>query len=105
LDTERLVLRRFTPGDVDNLVELDCDPEVMHFITSGRVTSRDEIENDLLLWCLRYDEQGDRNGFWAAIEKATGTFRGWFQFQPADGRPTDEPELGYRLRRSAWGKG
>jgi RimJ/RimL family protein N-acetyltransferase len=105
LDTERLVLRRFTPDDVDNLVELDRDPEVMHFITSGRTTPRDEIENDLLLWVLRYDAQRDRDGFWVAIEKATGTFRGWFRLQPADGRPTDEPELGYRLRRSAWDRG
>jgi RimJ/RimL family protein N-acetyltransferase len=105
LDTERLVLRRFTPDDVDNLVELDCDPEVMHFITGGRVTAREENENALLSWCLRYDEQGDRNGFWVAIEKATGMFLGWFRLQPADGRPTDEPEPGYRLRRSAWGRG
>ncbi len=33
LETERLVLRRFTGDDVDNLVELDSDPEVMRFIT------------------------------------------------------------------------
>ena len=30
LETERLVLRRFTEGDVDNLVELDSDPDVMY---------------------------------------------------------------------------
>jgi RimJ/RimL family protein N-acetyltransferase len=29
----------------------------------------------------------------------------WCHFRPADVRPSDEPELGYRLRRSAWGKG
>ena len=105
LETERLVLRQFTPDDVDNLVELDSDPEVMHFITGGRATPRDEIANDFLPWFLHYYEHGDRYGFWAAIEKATGTFLGWFHFRPADGRPTDEPELGYRLRRSAWGRG
>ena len=105
LETERLLLRRFTRDDVDNLVELDSDPEVMHFITGGRATPRDEIENDVLPWFLHYYERGDRYGFWAAIEKSTGDFLGWFQFRPADGRPSDEPELGYRLRRSAWGKG
>ena len=36
LETERLVLRRFTADDVENLVELDSDPDVMHYITSGR---------------------------------------------------------------------
>ena len=39
LETERLVLRRFTEADVDNLVELDSDPEVMRYIT-GQPTSR-----------------------------------------------------------------
>ena len=105
LETERLVLRRFTPDDVDNLVELDGDPQVMHFITGGRATPREEIENDLLPWFLHYYEGGDRYGFWAAIEKSTGTFLGWFHFRPGDGRPSDEPELGYRLRRLAWGRG
>jgi RimJ/RimL family protein N-acetyltransferase len=33
LETQRLVLRRFTMADVDNLVSLDADPDVMHFIT------------------------------------------------------------------------
>jgi RimJ/RimL family protein N-acetyltransferase len=48
LGTERLVLRRFTLDDGDNLVELDADPEVMRFITCGRATPRDEIENGVL---------------------------------------------------------
>lgn len=32
LTTDRLVLRRFTMADEDNLVELDGDPDVMHYI-------------------------------------------------------------------------
>lgn len=31
LETERLVLRRFTADDVESLFELDCDPEVVRF--------------------------------------------------------------------------
>ena len=34
LETERLVLRRFTENDVDGLVELDGDPEVRCRATS-----------------------------------------------------------------------
>jgi RimJ/RimL family protein N-acetyltransferase len=30
-ETERLVLRQFTEDDVDVLVQLDGDPDVMHF--------------------------------------------------------------------------
>ena len=32
-------------------------------------------------------------------------FVGWFHLRPAAGMPRDEPELGYRLVRSAWGRG
>jgi hypothetical protein len=35
-------------ADVDNLVSLDSDPDVMHFITGGIPTARDEIEHELL---------------------------------------------------------
>ena len=105
LETERLVLRRFTESDVDNLVELDGDPGVMRFITGGRATTRDEIQNDILPAFLGYYERFTGYGFWAAIEKSTGQFLGWFHFRPGKGSPPDEPELGYRLRRSAWGKG
>jgi RimJ/RimL family protein N-acetyltransferase len=105
LETRRLVLRRFTLADVDNLVSLDADPDVMHFITGGVPTARDEIENETLPEFLGYYERYEGYGFWAAIEKATGEFLGWFHFRPREEGPPDEAELGYRLRKSAWGKG
>jgi RimJ/RimL family protein N-acetyltransferase len=105
LETERLALRRFTRDDVDDLVELDGDPEVMRFITGGRPTPRAEIEREVLPAFLAYYERFAGYGFWAAVEKSTGRFIGWFHFRPAKGAPPGEIELGYRLRRSAWGKG
>lgn len=105
LETDRLLLRRFTPHDVDNLVELDSDPEVMRFINGGRPTPREEIEDDVLPAFLAYYERFASYGFWAAEEKATGEFLGWFHFRPAKGAPPGEIELGYRLRKAAWGKG
>ncbi|HZJ05802.1 MAG TPA: GNAT family N-acetyltransferase [Nocardioidaceae bacterium] len=105
LETERLVLREFVAADVDHLVELDADPEVMHFITGGRPTPRQEIEEEVLPVWLGYYERSACLGFWAVEEKATGRFLGWFHFRPGEGHSDDEPELGYRLRRSAWGKG
>ena len=105
LDTERLVLRRFTEADEDNLVELDADPDVMRFITGGRATPRDEIRDQILPAFLRYYDRYAGFGFWAAIEKATGRFIGWFHLRPRQGGDSDDPELGYRLTRTAWGKG
>jgi RimJ/RimL family protein N-acetyltransferase len=105
LETERLILRRFTGDDVDNLVELDSDPEVMRFINGGRPTAREEIAGDFLPALLGYYDRYAGYGFWAAVEKSTGEFVGWFHFRPDDADRPGDVELGYRLRRSAWGKG
>src|SRR5205823_1243335 len=44
-------------------------------------------------------------GFFAAVERSTGRFVGWFHLRPSEDSPPGETELGYRLRRDAWGKG
>ncbi len=105
LETDRLALRQFTEADLDNLVDLDSDPDVMRFINGGTPTSRDVIQNEILPRFLHCYEQYDGYGRWAAIEKSTGDFLGWFHFRPLQGASPDEPELGYRLRKAAWGKG
>ena len=105
LETERLVLRQFTIDDADLLVELDSDPRVMRYITGGSPTSRAEIEGDYLPAFLDYYQRFPGYGFWAALEKTTGEFLGWFHFRPGPDDPQDQPELGYRLRHAAWGKG
>lgn len=105
LQTERLMLRRFTVDDVDLLVELDGDPEVMRFVTGGLPTSREEMKNDFLPAWLDYYERYAGYGYFAIIEKATGDFLGWLQFRPPDEGTPAVVELGYRLKRSAWGRG
>ncbi|MFI6811948.1 GNAT family N-acetyltransferase [Nonomuraea sp. NPDC050328] len=102
IETERLLLRRITADDVDHLVELDSDPEVMRHLSGGVPTSREKIVGEVLPRILSYT--GDQ-GFFAAIEKSTGDFLGWFLLRAKHGEPEDEPELGYRLRKIAWGKG
>src|SRR3954451_957499 len=93
LSTDRLVLRRFTPRDADALVELDRDPEVMHYITGGVTTSRAESEADVLPAFLGYYARCDRFGFWAALDPH-GDFIGWFHLRSYGDTPIDEPELG-----------
>ena len=105
LETERLWLRRLEQDDVEHLVELDSDPQVMRFINGGRATTRCEIENEVLPAFLGHYERYAGLGFWAVEEKSTGRFVGWFHLRPAEGAPAGEFELGYRLLRSAWGKG
>lgn len=105
LQTDRLILRRFTESDIDDLVALDADPQVMRFITGGRPTTRLRVETDFLPMYLAQYAAGERYGRWATVERSTGAFLGLFHFRPATGCPSDEPALGFRLRRSAWGKG
>lgn len=105
LETERLVLRRFTPADEDNLYELDSDPEVMRFLTGGRPTGRERIRDEILPRLLGQYQRPDGLGRWAAVEKATGAFLGWFALEPPERSDQDGAELGYRLRRAAWGTG
>lgn len=45
LETDRMVLRRFTEADADNLFDLDSDPDVMRFLNGDKPTPRDVIEN------------------------------------------------------------
>ena len=105
LETERLVLRRLTIDDLDAIEALDADPAVMRYITGGPATPREELRDEYFPAWLAYYERGDAWGFWAAIERETGAFLGWFHLRPLPEDPADEPELGYRLVQSAWGRG
>lgn len=103
LETQRLTLREFEADDLDALVELDSDPEVMRYISGGAPSDREVIRTDVLPRWLAYHKQAGGFGYWAAIEKASGAFIGWFHFRRGD--RVGEIELGYRLKQSAWGKG
>ncbi len=104
LETERLRLRRFVPDDVDRLVELDADPAVMRYITYGVPTPRATYEQVILPRWLAGYEATPLLGYWAAEDRAEGRFFGWFHLRP-DRIDAGEQELGYRLRREAWGRG
>ena len=106
VQTERLVLRRFTADDAELLIELDSDPAVMRYLTGGEPTATEVVrERDLPSVLAGYEKWGGNFGLFAAHEKNTGAFIGWFCLRPEPGGPTDEVELGYRLRQEVWGKG
>ena len=105
LQTQRLTLRQFTADDVDNLFDLNSDPEVMRYLTGGRPTPREELQDKVIPFHLAVYERLDRLGTWAAQSTATGEFLGWFHFRPGPAMGLTNIDLGYRLRRSAWNKG
>jgi len=103
-ETERLLLRRFTAADADNLVELDSDPDGMRYLSGGNPASRAAIDEGILPRFIASGRLLDCFGYWAAIERSTGDFLGWFGFVPQN-EDRSEAALGYRLRKSVWGKG
>lgn len=115
LVTERLELRLLTseraPEYAELLVALDGDREVMRFIT-GEPTPRADIIDRELPALLDRQAAYPRLGRWLAFSRPDDAFVGWFELAPtvpedqAGEQPTDdEAEVGYRLLRSAWGRG
>ena len=115
LETARLILRRFTPADEDNLVALDGDPAVMRYLSGGPATPREQIRDSVLPRFIALTGRHRGLGYWAAHDRESGEFLGWFALHPVAGdaarggwHDTDDTaqvELGYRLRRAAWGRG
>jgi RimJ/RimL family protein N-acetyltransferase len=105
LETPRLIMRQFTKDDVDNLFDLNSDPEVMRYINGGRPTPREVIRDEIIPFHLAVYDRLDRLGTWAAESSATGEFLGWFHFRPGPSTDITNIDLGYRMRRSAWDKG
>jgi len=113
LETERLILREFIEDDAEHLLALDSDPEVMRYLLIPGPRTRAAYAERIRNTYLPYYAAGAGHGFWAALDKASGAFLGWFCLRPgfdyryaaqAEFRAGDV-ELGYRLRKAVWGKG
>lgn len=104
LETDRLTMRPFTPGDADLLCELVGDPVVMRYLTDGRPTPREVVETETLPRILDVYARFPGFGTFATSVTATDEFVGWFELVPWDG-DVRNVELAYRLRRAAWGHG
>lgn len=106
LETERMLLRRFTGADAQALAALYGDPRVMRFITPQPPVLA-EVKATILPEYLReYRKLADGLGSFAAVEKATGQMAGRFSLKPANSYGlTGGTELGYRLSPVFWGRG
>ena len=104
LHTDRLYLRRLVAEDAPLLFELDSDPEVMKFISKGIPTPFDRIQDDIMPRVLGQYRAWPPHGFWIAHIRETDDWIGWFHLRPDKFTP-EEMEIGYRLKRSAWGTG
>jgi RimJ/RimL family protein N-acetyltransferase len=104
LRTARLELNGLSRQDIGELRELDSDPVVREFIDGGRPIKWEDYEQRTTAWLERLQTLGAQLGFWSARIIASSEFIGWFHLRP-NSRFDHRIELGYRLKRSFWGKG
>lgn len=106
LETERLSLREINLQDVDDLFEMDADPQVHLYIENNPVQTREQIVEVVKMLQHQYAENGIAR--WAVVDKQTGECVGWSGLKlfrtPLNGH-VNFYELGYRFKTKHWGKG
>lgn len=115
LHSERLLLRPLAADDLELAVELFSDPEIMAFV--GEPYTAEQIAAEMPIALRRGG--GGCIGIWCITDRVTGEKFGetfllplpieeddtdWDQVGGPD-LPDADIEIGYFLRRSAWGKG
>ena len=103
LETRRLVLRHWLEEDIDVWVEMNQDPEVMAFFPSPLSP---EAAREMAARIQNKLETTDR-GLWAVEIKGGERFIGFIGLSIQDLGLDFTPctEIGWRLKRSAWGHG
>ncbi len=102
IETERLILRRFTPDDAGEYFPLAADPDINRYTGQTLAHTVEQVRQLLIDHPIRdYDVVG--YGRMACIEKSSGRLIGFSGMKYlADLQETD---IGYRFVRDAWGKG
>lgn len=103
LKTARLLLRRWRETDHAPFAALNADPTVMEYFPD-RLTP---AESDDLLARIEAGFATRGYGLWALEVRATGEFVGFtgLAVPSFNAHFTPTVEVGWRLARSAWGKG
>ncbi len=101
LETPRLILREFSPEDVNALARILSDPEAMRFYPTP--FDHAGVEAWIARNRRRYAANG--HGLWAMILKSNGELIGdcGLTVQNVDG--INEIEIGYHVRRDHWKQG
>jgi RimJ/RimL family protein N-acetyltransferase len=104
VETERLSLKRFEGGDLEDLATVFAHPEVWQS-PFGRAFTRDETQAFLNRQIERWGDRGF--GLWAARLRDGGELIGFIGLSVPTFLPEILPavEVGWRLTPSAWGFG
>lgn len=100
--TERLLLRRVTPADLDLVVALHGDPEATRYRPAGPRTPEQSKEM-LDGWLAHWAEHGF--GYWAMVLPGTGRTIGFGGVGHKELHGEPHLNIHFRLTPSAWGHG
>ena len=105
LVTDRLVLRPPLEADLEAFALMSADPEVMRFIGPGRPYDRATAERAFAMLLAHWDERSF--GLRSALDRDTGEYLGFVGLStvPPGSVGAGETEIGWRLRRTAQGRG
>ncbi len=108
-ETNRLILRERTVKDIEQCIEMDSDPEVVKYIPEiAELIDGTEADKNKYREFLRKRTETIYPvgmGYWIIESKDTAReFIGWIMLIPIDSIGPDV-EIGWRLKRSHWGKG
>jgi len=99
INTERLILRRFTPQDEQEYADIMTNPNVYCYLGTGQGIPREQIgrfiDNLEMTW-------GYGLGVYAVIEQASGKLIGHCGVR---GLPCGRKEILYAYGEDVWGKG
>ncbi|MTI32338.1 GNAT family N-acetyltransferase [Xanthovirga aplysinae] len=101
--SERLGFRNWSKDDLTTFAEMNADPEVMeHF---PKVLTRGETEEYIQRLQKHFEEKG--YSYFATEILATGELIGFIGLAYQDYKTDFNPstDIGWRLKKSAWGKG
>jgi RimJ/RimL family protein N-acetyltransferase len=98
LNTERFLLRFRAMSDLCDLLDLDDDPDVIRYVGPTPLRAEREVE-----WLAVLNTQDQRPAL-TIRARETGEFMGWAFLRPY-GDNSGDWELGYRLKKAAWGQG
>lgn len=101
IETERLIIRRWTDADRAPFAAMSADPEVM--ATLGPLMTREQ--SDAMIDRLIDLQERDGHCFWAVERKSDSRFLGWNGLIIGSRPIAGELEVGWRLARDAWGAG
>jgi ribosomal-protein-alanine N-acetyltransferase len=101
LETPRLILREFSPNDVEALARVLSDPETMRFYLAP--LDRAGVEEWIARNQRRYAKEG--HGLWAMVLRTNGELIGDCGLTVQEVDATDEIEIGYHVRRDYWRQG